>query len=272
MEILPENIFRYLTFYNNSLSVMYDKVLNPGRIIYATGMMILGVFCIVFMDFIVGRPPAWPFDARVLGFFTGAGVIAAAVAIATRRNGALAALSIAAMVLLLSFLRHLPKFMVDWGNAYKTLALLGGAIILAVYFLKENNQLIGNLRVGTKTISILLFIGTALVSSFFIAAGYAHYKFAGFVEMLIPEYIPFRQFWTYFTCVCLIAGGLGILIPPTRKLAALLSGVMVLGWFLLLHIPRFLADPNNASDRLGLIESFTFVGIFFVMAGLFSKK
>jgi uncharacterized membrane protein YphA (DoxX/SURF4 family) len=251
---------------------MYNKVSTAGLIAYVIGMIGLAFLCFVYKDFIVGRPPAWSWDATPIGYGIGSFLLICVTGIAMKRYGALNSLFIALTILLLSFLRHLPQFMVDWGNAYKTLALLGGAIILAVHFLKENDQLVGNLRVGRKTISILLFTGTALISSFFLAAGYAHYKFAEFAEMLIPEFIPFRQFWTYFTGVCLIAGGIGILIPPTRTLAALLSGVMVLGWFLLFHIPRFLADVNNTSDRLGLVESFTFVGIFFVMAGIFSKK
>jgi hypothetical protein len=47
---------------------------------------------------------------------------------------------------------------------------------------------------------------------------------------------------------------------------------MIAGWFFLLHIPRFIADTSNTSDRLGLCESFTFVGIFFALAGTLSVK
>jgi hypothetical protein len=47
---------------------------------------------------------------------------------------------------------------------------------------------------------------------------------------------------------------------------------MLGGWFVLLHIPRFLANVNDASDRMGLCESFTFCGIFLVLAGISSKK
>ena len=103
-------------------------------------------------------------------------------------------------------------------------------------------------------------------------AGYAHFKYADFVNTLIPSYIPFHSFFTYACGVCLFAGGAGLLIPSTRKWAALLSGIMVAGWFVLLHIPRFIANPADASDRLGLCESFSFAGIFFVLAAMLSKK
>jgi hypothetical protein len=47
---------------------------------------------------------------------------------------------------------------------------------------------------------------------------------------------------------------------------------MIAGWFVLLHIPRFIANTSDPSDRMGLFESFTFVGIFFVLAGILSRK
>jgi len=51
----------------------------------------------------------------------------------------------------------------------------------------------------------------------------------------------------------------------------LLSGIMLMGWFVLLHIPRFIANTNDVSDRMGLCESFSFAGIFFVLAGILAR-
>jgi hypothetical protein len=47
---------------------------------------------------------------------------------------------------------------------------------------------------------------------------------------------------------------------------------MISGWFILLHIPGFIADTNKASDRLRIFESFTFAGMLLVLAGMLSKK
>jgi hypothetical protein len=47
---------------------------------------------------------------------------------------------------------------------------------------------------------------------------------------------------------------------------------MLSGWFFLLHIPRFLANTNDAGDRMGLCESFTFAGIFFALTAVFTKE
>ena len=117
----------------------------------------------------------------------------------------------------------------------------------------------------------MIVFGSVVLAVFFTSAGYAHFKFAAFVADFIPSYIPFRTFWAYFCGICLFAAGAGLLIPQIRKWAALLAGIMLIGWFILLHIPRFAANINDASDRMGLCESFTFAGICFVLAAMFGK-
>jgi len=242
-----------------------NKQITAGRIIYATGIFGLAVVCIISKDFIVGRPPAWPAGFNInpaFAWFTAVALMIFAIAIFLNRKARVAAFGIAALIFFFSVLRHLPVFMNDWANAYKSLALAGGSLIIGCSFPKRV------VRPGSRIDHILITIGVIFLAAFFIAAGYAHFKFAEFVDTLIPAYIPLHRFWTYFCGVCLLAGGIGLLIPKTRSLAARLSGIMVLGWFLLLHIPRFLANVNDASDRMGLFESFTFVGIFFVLAGI----
>jgi len=241
-----------------------NKLLKIGHNIFAIGMSALGILCFVDKDFIIGRPPAWSPSFSInpaFAYISGAIVILCGFAISLNKKAAAAAFTIGLMILLLSFSRRIPQFMNDWANAYKALALAGGAFIVAASFLNPAQK---------KTATFLTGFGLVTLSSFFIVCGYAHFKFSGFVNDLIPAFIPFHSFFTYFAAICLFAGGVGILLPFTRKWAAMLSGIMIAGWFLLLHIPRFLADPENVSDRLGVCESFTFVGIFFVLSALSS--
>ena len=241
---------------------------------FGVGLLGLSILCILTKDFIVGRPPAWPNSLQVnpmLAYLSAALLVICALGIIANNKGGLSAMIVAALILLLSVSRHITSLMQDWLNAYKALALLGGALIIACSFFKENELLTGTIRVKPSTQKILVTVGCILIAIFFIACGYAHFKFVDFIDGFIPAYIPFHTFWTYFTAICLIAGGIGILLPPTRKWAALLSGLMVFGWFLLLHIPRFIANTADASERLGLCESFTFAAIFFALGSLKQK-
>ncbi|MES2327970.1 MAG: DoxX family membrane protein [Bacteroidota bacterium] len=234
-----------------------------GRSIFAIGMIALGFLSIIVKNFIVGRPPLSAGDFTMnpaLSYFAATVLIIAALLIILRKKIRTAAFLIALLIMVFSLSRHALAGFADWLNTYKCLALAGGALIIGTSFSGDTSK------------NIFTWAGRIALAIFFIAGGYAHFKFADFVVSFIPEYIPFRSFWAYFCGVCLIAGGIGILIPKTVRLAALLSGIMIGGWFVLLHIPRFINNVNDASDRMGLLESFTFAGIFFALAGMFSKK
>jgi uncharacterized membrane protein YphA (DoxX/SURF4 family) len=253
-----------------------NKLIQPGRIIFATGIIALGVLQFFAGDYIVGRPPAlsWPAWAvkipgkLVWAWLSGSFLIIAALAIILNRKARFAAIFIGVLILVFSFLlRHLPA-MTDLGNSYKSLALGGGAFIVAASFLKKD----GTDPSNSFTNDNLILTGCIFLSLFLIFCGISHFKFDEFVRDFIPAYIPIRSFWTDFTAVALLAGGTGLIFKQTRKWAAALSGLMILLWFILLHIPRTVADPNNYSEWMGLFESFTLSGIFFVLAGLSASE
>jgi uncharacterized membrane protein len=244
-----------------------NQLVVAGRIIYSVGFFGLGILCIVLEHFIVGRPPQWSSELTAnpaVGYVTGIMLMLCSLAVLTNRFGGVASALVAAMILVLTMPFHLIHFMDDWVNAYKGIALFGGALILASSSFYNDTRL----KVSTRLQQIFIFTGCLCLAAFFLAAGYAHFKFADFVKELIPSYIPFRLFWTYFCGLCLFAGGVGIVLPQTRRIASLMSAIMILGWFLLLHVPRFLMNTSDASDRLGLCESFTFVGIFAVLSAM----
>ena len=252
-----------------------NKLTQTGRFIFAIGIMALGIVCFISRDFIIGRPHAWPAGFQLnpaLAYVSGGLLILSAFAIFIEKKTLMASLIIAILIFMLSVIRDIPYLTTEWLNACKAIAFLGGALIMASSFLKEGNRFAIEANINQSMVKVLMITGVIMLAIFFVAGGYAHFKFADFVTNFIPEYIPLHKFWAYFCGVCLIAGGVGIIIPRTRKRAAILSGLMLSGWFVLLHIPRFLANTKDASDRLGLCESFTFAGIFFVLAGLVDDK
>jgi len=173
------------------------------------------------------------------------------------------------LILVSALFRQLPSFTSQWLSTLKSFFMVGGALIIAATYTGEQRAL---KTLSDKTWDVVIYVGCVFLAAFFIAGGYSHFLYAEFVKGFIPEYIPFHAFFTYFCAICLFAGGIGVLIPATRRLAALLSGIMVFGWFLLLHIPRFFANMNDPSDRMGLCESFAFAGVFFALAGISERK
>ncbi len=248
---------------------------------FGIAMLYLSVLCFLSADFIFGRPPVVT-DLPILAYLLGGVIGLSAIAVLmTPKNGALAALFIAVIILIFSFLiRYVPFFIrsvsfekVLWGlNAFKTLAFVGGSLIVSASFFKDRVNDEPPFILNANTVHSLKVVGTVLISIFLIMSGLAHFKYFDFVKSFIPEYIPFHEFFAPFTGVALVAGGVGLLLPPIRFWAALVTGGMLFSWFLLLHIPRFVANVHDQSDRLGLGESLAFAGILLVLAGMSEKK
>jgi uncharacterized membrane protein len=110
-------------------------------------------------------------------------------------------------------------------------------------------------------------VGPVLFAVFLIVCGVQHFWYAVFVRDLVPAWLPARLFWTYFTGAALVAGGVGILVPRTSRLAATCSGVMIFLWVLLLHIPRAVAGPQHAFETAGAFEALALSGVAFLVAG-----
>jgi uncharacterized membrane protein len=250
------------------------KLIEPGRIIFAAGIIAFGIFQLIIGHYIVGRPPEPVSSVHTTwAYVSGIVLIILALGVVFHKKAGNAALVIALIIFVYSFLTlHLPSMFESSGmeilwfhlNAYKTLALAGGCLIIAASFFKYEK------RGFSKMISNngLIMTGVIFLSLFLLICGVSHFKFNEFVQIYKPAYVPMHKFWSYFTGVALLAGGVGLLIPSARKWAALLSGIMILCWFFLLHIPHVVNTPKDNNEWCGVFESFTISGMLFVLAGL----
>ena len=110
---------------------------------------------------------------------------------------------------------------------------------------------------------------TAMLGAFLVSSGIQHFLFVPFVATLVPAWIPGPRLWTEFAGVALIAGGLGLIVPRTARLAGSLSGLMIFLWFVMLHIPRALAAADAASRRnewTAVFEALAMSGIALLLA------
>lgn len=172
--------------------------------------------------------------------------------------------------LIMLILFHIPNqiisnlyFLGGWGDAFKMLALSGGALIVA-----------GSIP-DTPTDALSTFMGKLIpFGPYFFAAtmvvfGIEHFIYASFVVNLVPSWIPGHLFWTYFAGVALIAAGAAIILNIKVRLAAGLLGLMLFLWLIMLHIPRAIADPTsgNGNEWTSVFEALGFSGIAFLISG-----
>ena len=238
-----------------------------GRLFFAIAIVAFGIRQLVTGDFVRLVPP-WPtwipspdLWARLIGLV----LVILGLAIGTGRRARWAAAVLGALLLLDFLLLHLPLAARDpltgfrWTNPVKTLAMLGGVIILAGALPEDGS---GLARLFRK----LMPLGPLFLGGFMILGGIQHFVYADFVDRLVPAWIPGTRFWVYFTGVALIAGGLGILLPQTQRLAATMSGLMIFLWVVLLHIPRALADLHDVGETSGVFEALALSGVAFILA------
>jgi uncharacterized membrane protein len=238
-----------------------DTLARLGRVFLGISLIAFGAQAFLWRDFVAGRAPAFPalWPGRVaFAVATGLVLMFCGAAIASGRKLRAAGLTIAALIFVWAFLRNIPVAAADriYGGAWtalgKGLALTGGGLAVA-----------GLPRRWTHLARV--FLGAFLISS-----GVQHFLFVPFVATLVPAWIPGPRFWTYFAGVALIAGGAGLILPWTARLAGSLSGLMIFLWFVMLHIPRALAAADAASRRnewTAVFEALAMSGIALVLGG-----
>jgi uncharacterized membrane protein len=79
--------------------------------------------------------------------------------------------------------------------------------------------------------------------------GAQHFTAAIFVARLVPSWIPWHLFWTYFVGVALISAALSIVTGKHARLAAALLAILLCLFVALMHIPALVSAPH---DRIRL--------------------
>lgn len=104
--------------------------------------------------------------------------------------------------------------------------------------------------IGTKIFQgewNLLFSGNLGMAVFIIFTGLSHFKFQKGMTMMIPDFIPARLFWVYFTGIIEIAAGIGLMIPSIRELTAIL--------LIIFYVLVFLANINSSKKNINIFKA-----------------
>jgi len=254
-----------------------SATLGAGRTFFGLATLLSGALQLATGAFVRLVPwlPEWlPAPASWARLF-GVVLVMSGLAILAGRRVPTAATVVAGLLLAVLVFLYPPSFtanpLIDrpflrgfmYTNPLKILALVGGAAILAARFSEGS----GGRPWIEHGVGRWQKAAPVLLAVFLLVCGLQHFAYLPFVKDLVPAWIPPGQlFWTRLTGVALIAGGLGILVPRTSHLAAVMSGVMILLWVPLLHIPRALAGPGHANETAGVFEALALSGVAFLVA------
>lgn len=246
-----------------------------ARMFLAVAMIAFGLQHFIYLDFVTRVFPgsvtwihARPFWACV----GGAILVIAGLAIILGKSARLAALLLGAVILASFVLLHLPLLIASpsnggiWTQSGKALALAGGSFLVAGSLPSQPLNRGGSVRRATRFLDKLIPLSPFFLGAFLVVCGILHFIYVDFVATLVPSWIPWHIFWTYFAGVALIAGGIGMLVPATSRLAAWLTAAMIFVWVLVLHIPRALADIHNSNETTAVFEALAVTGAAILVA------
>jgi hypothetical protein len=256
-----------------------EKLIRASRIAYGlmmAGLAIQQIFYVTFRPVIL---PPWP--SSLPGYAIGvylfsAYLIVTSVAIIIDKKARTASLILGGILLVLFVFCQIPYEVIAdpnstnlgaWTSALKELALSGGAFIVAGSFpIGRENDLQGNSI--TSLLEKIIPFGSIFFSIMLICFGIDHFLLTVWVAALVPNWIPFHIFWAYFAGVALAGSGIAIIFKVKLKLTAILLALMIFLWFILLHIPRGIADPYSlqGNEISSVLESFGFSGIAYLIA------
>ena len=228
------------------IRLMHRALRTTIAICYAA----FGVHHLMYRDFVtrvIPQLPAWVPARTFVVYLTGIALIAGAAGMLldSRRAALITGWGCLASALLFHLPRALTASQNLWTDLGKGMVLAGTAFLIAA-------------DLGSHARDRLVFYGKSALAGFMILCGIEHFMYVEFVASLIPPWIPWHVFWTYFAAVALIAGGLGILLPQTSKLAAVLSGIMILAWVPLVHIPLAIRNVHDPGQSVPVFEALAF--------------
>lgn len=252
-----------------------ENINKLWRYFFAISFAALAAQQLIYADFksIVLPPlfPSWLLYRSVWTWVFSVPLIAGCVAIIFEIRIRSISVILGSVLLLFILVFHIP-YQVSrsplhlgvWTDAFKALALSGGAFILAGS-LPQDRDASGLI----KLLENIIPLGKYFVAIMMIAFGIDHFLYTDFVATFVPSWIPDHVFWTYFAGVALILAGLGIILNIQLRLAAILLGVMLFLWLVMLHLPRAIANPygDDGNEWTGVFEILGFSGIAFLLAG-----
>jgi uncharacterized membrane protein len=270
---------------NFNLTFNKKLMLAFGRICYGFGIAGIAILQIIYSGF---RPvilpiswPAWLHATPVWAWLVGLGLLIAGILIILAKKTFRASLWLGAalLVLFLAFQvvyvlliqPNSPRHMGLWVDELKELALSGGAFIIAgASFADQPKPALPAMLTQGR----LLFAGRLFFSITMITFGYGHFLYPDSVSRLVPDWMPGHYFWTYLAGAALIGSGIALVLNIKIVLISLLQGTMIFLWFLVLHIPRAIADPylSQSNEVTSVFEALAYSGVGFMISSIYLVK
>jgi uncharacterized membrane protein len=182
--------------------------------------------------------PRWIPGALFWTYFVGAALLASAISFIVWRHVLWSASLLALLFLIFVAtidLPNLPEHVHErlfWTLTVRETAFAGGAMVLAGSLWPR----------GRPAGTALIALGRSIVACTFVFYAIEHFLFPRFVpgvplEKMTPVWVPAPTLLAYIVGATLLAAGVGLMIPRTRRAAAASAGIVLLLLTIFFYVP-----------------------------------
>jgi uncharacterized membrane protein YphA (DoxX/SURF4 family) len=268
---------------NYSKNFCMTHLIKVGRLFFSLGIIAYGIQQVVIEDFrpqILPGFPAWAHEYSIFAIVTGVimvvvGLVISGIVKVTEVYRKQICLYLGFYFLALIIVSHIPYLLFvyphklshlgSWGDALKELAFSGGAFVMAGSF-SDNLSPFNKNNFFESVVEKLIPIGRIFFCTTIILFGCNHFVYD--ISTIVPRWFGMPTFWSYFGGAALILSGIAILFKIFLKPVGLLLALMLLLWFVSLHVPNAIADPyvGRGNQVVSAFDALLFCGIALVLS------
>jgi len=213
------------------------RILVLGPVFEAVALAIFAAEHFLAARDLVGIVPRWIPAPLFWTYFVGVALLAAAISFVAWRYVHWSAFLLALLFLIIAAtvdLPNLPKHIHErlfWTLTVRETAFAGGAMVLAA----------SRWSPGRPAVPLLI-VGRLFVACTFIFYAIEHFVYPRFVpgvplEKMTPDWVPAPVLLAYIVGMTLLAAGVGLMIPRTRRAAAAGAGGVLLLLTAFFYVP-----------------------------------
>ena len=247
-----------------------DRDPHPTRLLFATGMIALGLLGLAYGDFALQwQPvPAWLPWRGAVAYASAIIMLAGGIGLLFTRTAAMSIRILFPYLLLWMLLKvpavvMVPQMEATWLGWGEIAVLLAGGWVLFARLaeLREGTSL--EFATGASGIRIARYLFAIAL----LPIGLSHLVYPTQTAALVPAWLPARTGWAYLTGAGQMAAGLGVLFSILPRLAASAEAAMVTLFTLLVWVPAVVAKPTDRLSWTALLISWAIAAAAWVVAG-----